>query len=37
MAKVMHVMLLNITKATFIVTNFIVINVDEITTILDNV
>lgn len=31
MAKVMHV-----TKATFVVTNFIAINVDEVTTILDN-
>jgi hypothetical protein len=36
MAEVMHVMLLNVTKATFVVTNFIAINVDEVTTILDN-
>jgi hypothetical protein len=36
MTETMHVMLLNVTKTTFLLTNFIVINVDEVTTILDN-
>jgi hypothetical protein len=33
MAKVMHVVLLEATKTTFVVAPFIIVNVDEVTTI----
>jgi hypothetical protein len=33
MAKIMHVVLLEATKATFVVAPFIIFNVDEVTTI----
>ncbi len=33
MAKVMHVVLLEATKATFVVAPFIIVNVDEVTMI----
>jgi hypothetical protein len=33
MAEIMHVILLEVTKTTFVVAPFIVINVDEVTTI----
>jgi hypothetical protein len=33
MVKVLHVMFLEFTKITFVIANYIVINVDEVTTI----